>query len=146
LREVVRVLRPGGRASFSVWDAKGVAFALVYEAVRNFGSMDLSLPHGPDFFQLGSSERMQAALEEAGFTETAACSFDQEWTVPDADRYMEAILTGTVRAAAVLAAQSPDARANVRTYIAENLARLGTAAGKTLVPVPAIIGSGKRPD
>ena len=145
LHEVVRVLRPGGRASFSVWDANGVGFTLVYEAVRSRGSMDVSLPHGPDFFQLGSPERMQGALNEAGFTETAAYSFDQEWTVPDADGYIEAILTGTVRAAAVLAAQSPEARIGVRTYIVECLSRLKMAASNPRVPMPAIIGSGKRP-
>jgi len=129
LHEVVRVLRPGGRASFSVWDANGVGFTLVYEAVRNSDRQ----------------ERMQGALNEAGFTETAAYSLDQEWTVPDADGYIEAILTGTVRAAAVFAAQSPEARTGVRTYIVEFLSRLQMAASNPRVPMPAIIGSGKRP-
>jgi len=62
LREMMRVLRPDGRAVLSVWDAAGVGFTLVYEAIRAPGSMDVALPHGPDFFQLGSPERMKAAL------------------------------------------------------------------------------------
>jgi hypothetical protein len=145
LRDVLRVLRPGGRAAFSVWDATGVGFTLVYEAVRSRGSMDVPLPHGPDFFQLGSPERMQTALDEAGFTDTAAYSLDQEWAVPNADGYMDAILTGTVRAAAVLAAQSPEARAGVRAHISDCLTRLQALGGAPRVPMPAIIGSGKRP-
>ena len=84
----------------------GFGFSLVYEAVRARGSMDVTLPHGPDFFQFGSPERMQAALAEAGFAGVAAHSFEQSWHVADADRYVEAILAGTVRARAVLAAQS----------------------------------------
>ncbi len=107
--------------------------------------MDVALPHGPDFFQLGSPKRMQAALAEVGFTDAAAYSFDQDWHVANADRYIESILTGTVRARAVLAAQSGDAAVGVRSYIADYLTRFRSSAGELVVPMPAIIGSGTRP-
>jgi len=145
LREILRVLRPGSRAALSVWDATGFGFGLVYEAVRARGSMDFTLPHGPDFFQFGSPERMLAALAEAGFGETEAHSFHQDWRVANADRYIESILTGTVRARAVLAAQSGAAMEGVRSYIADYLTRFRAAAGELIVPMPAIIGSGPRP-
>jgi SAM-dependent methyltransferase len=144
LREILRVLRPGGRAALSVWDAAGAGLTLVYEAVRVRGSMDVALPHGPDFFQFGSPERMRAALTEAGFADAAAHSFRQDWHVANADRYIESILTGTVRARAVLAAQSGDAAAGVRSYIAEYLTRFRESAGDLVIPMPAIIGSGAR--
>ena len=144
LREMLRVLRPGGRAALSVWDAAGFGFGLVYEAVRARGSMDVTLPHGPDFFQFGSPERMLAALAEAGFADAAAYSFHQEWRVANADRYIESILTGTVRARAVLAAQSGAAAAGVRSYIADYLTRFRSPTGELVVPMPAIIGSGAR--
>ena len=114
------------------------------EAVRARGSMDVALPHGPDFFQFGSPERMQAALAEVGFTDASAYSFDLNWHLANADRYIESILTGTVRARAVLAAQSGDAAAGVRSYIAEYLTRFRSSAGELVVPMPAIIGSGTR--
>ena len=144
LREILRVLRSGGRASFSVWDASGAGFTLVYEAVRACGSMAIPLPHGPDFFQFGSPDRMQAALTESGFVDTAACSFQQEWNVADTDRYIESILTGTVRAAAVLAAQTKEAGIDIRDHIAEFLKRSPAAAGGSAVPLPALVGSGAR--
>ncbi|CAN5279665.1 methyltransferase domain-containing protein [soil metagenome] len=146
LREMLRVLRPGGRAGLSVWDAAGFGFSLVYEAVRARGSMAVSLPHGPDFFQFGSPERMRAALAEAGFAHAEGYSFDQDWKVASADRYIESILTGTVRARAVLVAQSGTAAAGVRSYIADYLTRFRAPAGELVVPMPAIIGSGARPD
>ena len=144
LSEMLRVLRPGGRSALSVWDATGFGFGLVYEAVRARGSMDVTLPHGPDFFQFGSPERMLAGLTEAGFADAAAYSFHQDWRVANADRYIEAILTGTVRARAVLAAQAGAAAAGVRSYIADYLTRFRAPAGELVVPMPAIIGSGAR--
>ncbi len=144
LREMLRVLRPGGRAAVSVWDAAGFGFALVYEAVRARGSMEFSLPHGPDFFQFGTPERMSAALEETGFADVEAYSFDQNWHVANADGYIESILTGTVRARAVLAAQSGAASDGVRSYIADYLTRFRAPTGQLVVPMPAIVGSGAR--
>ena len=146
LREMLRVLHPGGGAAVSVWDAAGAGFTLVYEAVRARGSMDgVTLPHGPDFFQFGSPDRMLAALAEAGFANAVAYSLPQDWHVADADRYIEAILTGTVRARALLASQSGAAAAGVRSYIADYLDRFRATSGELVVPMPAIIGSGTRP-
>jgi hypothetical protein len=107
--------------------------------------MEIALPHGPDFFQFGSPERMRAALAEAGFADAAAHSFQQEWHVADADRYIESILTGTVRARAVLAAQSGAAADGVRSYIGDYLTRFRAPNGELVVPMPAIVGSGTRP-
>ena len=87
---------------------------------------------------------MLAALEEAGFAEAAAYSFHQDWRVANADRYIESILTGTVRARAILAAQSGAAAAGVHAYIADYLTRFRSSAGELVVPMPAIIGSGAR--
>ena len=145
LREMLRVLRPGGRVTLSVWDATGVGLILVYEAIHARGKMDVALPHGPDFFQFGTPERMVAALTEVGFTDPAAYSFSQDWLVGNVDRYVESILSGTVRARAALASQSGAAAADVRSYIANYLTRFRISTGELVVPMPAIIGSGTRP-
>lgn len=144
LREMQRVLRPGRRAAVSVWDAAGAGFTLVYEAVRARGNIDVVLPHGPDFFQFGSPERMKAALVETGFTAVEAYVFHQAWIVADASHYIESVLTGTVRARAVLAAQLNAAEAGVRSYIEDYLIRFRAPDGRLVVPMPAVIGTGTR--
>jgi len=145
LREMHRVLRPGGRVALSVWDSAGAGFTLVYEAIRARGKMDMALPHGPDFFQFGTPERMVAALTEVGFTDAAAHSFPQDWRVASVDRYIECILSGTVRARAALLSQSGAAATGVRSYIADYLSRFRTSTGEFAVPMPAIVGAGTRP-
>jgi SAM-dependent methyltransferase len=145
LREMRRVLRPGSRVALSVWDATGLGLTLVYEAIRARGKMDVALPHGPDFFQFGTPERMVAALTEVGFIGPAAYSFSQDWRVANADLYIESILSGTVRASAALTSQSGATAADVHSYIANYLTRFRTPTGELAVPMPAITGSGTRP-
>ena len=64
LREMRRVVRPGGRIAVSVWDTQTPhnGFGLVYVAVRAHGNLNVPLPHGADFFQFGTVEKMHAAL------------------------------------------------------------------------------------
>lgn len=146
MSEIRRVLRPGGRVAVSVWDVDGVGFTLVYLAVRSRGSMDVPLPHGPDFFQFGTPAKMRAALEETGFADVAARSLEQTWQVANVESYIGAILGGTVRARAVLSAQSAEATEGIRAYIQDYLTRFSVPGKGFMLPMPAIIGGGVRPD
>ena len=59
-------------------------------------------------------------------------------------RIIVAASAGTVRARAVLSAQSDSAEAGVSSYIEEYLVRFRAPSGGLIVPMPAIIGSGTR--
>ena len=73
---------------------------------------------------------MQAALTQAGFADCAAESVAQDWQVDDADQYVDAILSGTVRARAVLAEQSPEAMASVKAFLARRLEEFRRGEGR----------------
>jgi SAM-dependent methyltransferase len=146
LREMQRVVRPGGRIAVSVWDSKDPlnGFGLIYVAVRAHGNINVQLPHGADFFQFGSEEKMQAALSSVGLTDVRATVFDQKWRVRSADQMLGAIFKGAVRSRAILAAQTEAEMRGVRGFFEKTLAELPKDGPDSLVPLPAVIGSGAK--
>jgi len=148
LREMMRVLRPGGRAGISVWEntTPNNGFSLVYAAVRAHGRMDVSLPHGPDYFQFSTDAKMRAALSDIGFTDVQTKFVEQYWRVKSGAQILDAMASGTVRARALLAAQDAAATEKIRGFFEQTLAGLGNAdADGFRVPLPALVGSGAKP-
>src|SRR5262245_34194303 len=64
LAEAHRVLRPGGRLAFTVWDrpAEAVAFGIVLGAVQRHGRLDVPLPPAPPFFPFSDPAESRAVL------------------------------------------------------------------------------------
>ena len=146
LREMVRVVRPGGRVAISVWDSTtpNNGFGLIYVAVRAHGTMNIPIPHGPDYFQFSTDEKMRAALTEVGLTKVGAMRVDQHWNVKSASQYMDAMRGGTVRARAVLAGQTEAATIKIHEFFEQTFAGMANPAGGIDVPLPALIGSGTK--
>lgn len=147
LREMLRVLRPGGRIAVSVWDREDPlnGFGLVYIAVRAHGNLNVALPHGADFFQFGNEDRMRTALHDIGFADVDAKFVEQKWPVRSADHVLDAVLKGAVRSKALLAAQTDAQFSAIRGFFEETLAGLPRDGENYLVPLSAIIGSGTKP-
>lgn len=146
LREMRRVARPGGRIAISVWDSAHPdnGFGLIYRAVGAHGRLDVPLPHGPDFFQFGSEDKMRAALGETGFSDIDATTVDLTWRIGSADDILHAMRVGAVRARALLEAQEASAIDQIRTFLADTIAGMANGAGGYDVPLPAVIGSGAK--
>jgi ubiquinone/menaquinone biosynthesis C-methylase UbiE len=147
LAEMFRVVCPGGRVAISVWDntTPNNGFGLVYAAIRAHGKLDVPVPHGPDYFQFSTKEKMRAALTEIGFTKVETTFFDQQWHVESATQVLEALRKGTVRAGAVLAGQSETAMIGIHHFFEQTLNGLRNPVEGFDVPLPALIGSGAKP-
>jgi ubiquinone/menaquinone biosynthesis C-methylase UbiE len=146
LSEAFRVLKRGGRVAFAVWDTpeRAVGFGAVYAAVRAHGSLDVGLPVGPNFFLFSDPAQSIQALERAGFVSPSCRQIPQVWRIADPDELFQVVTTGTVRAAATLRAQSPEARDAIRAALRDTVT--GYARGQFFeVPMPAIIATAVKP-
>jgi len=144
LREARRVLRPDGRAVFSVWAAPGPenGFGLLLGAIKAHGDLNVPLPHGPDIFQFGAPERLRDALEETGFRGVEAMTAPQVWRVSSPADMFAALIEGTVRTRALCLAQTESARAAIEGALAEGISRFPQVEDGYAVPMPAVVGWG----
>jgi len=146
LREMVRVLRPGGRVALSVWDneTSPTGLGLVYKAVHDYANLNVPLPHGPSIFQFSTLDAMRDALSSVGFADVEATRFAQGWQIQSGRQFLDAACGGTVRTRAVLAAQTDDVIAKIAAFFEAGLAEMRTGDGGFNVPMPAIVGSGTK--
>lgn len=138
LGEARRVLRPGGRFAFTVWakpeEARG--FAIVLGAIQKHGNMNAPIPPGPPFFRFSDEAECRRALTEAGFSNPEARKVPQTWRLGSSDALWEFMTGSTVRTAALLRAQTPQALEAIRAEV--------LASSKRELPMPAVLASATR--
>lgn len=146
MREAFRVLMPGGRVAFTVWNTpeKAVGFGAIYGAVRTHGSLDVGLPAGPNFFLFSDPEQCRRVLNEAGFHAPLVSEINQVWRVSAPEEVFDIILRGSVRAAATLRAQSPEARATIRSTMRDAISAYRNGPWYE-VPMPAVLATAAKP-
>jgi ubiquinone/menaquinone biosynthesis C-methylase UbiE len=146
VREAYRVLTPGGRLAFTVWDTpdKVIGFGAIYEAVRAHGTLDVGLPVGPNFFLFSDPAQCTRVLQAAGFHALSVASVPQVWCVSAPEQVFDATLQGSVRAAATLRGQHPAARAAIRAAVCQMI-RGFRRGHRYEVPMPAVLAAGIKP-
>jgi SAM-dependent methyltransferase len=141
LREAYRVLRQRGYLAFTVWDnpTRALGFAIVRAAIEKHGDPDVSLPPGPPFFRFSDPNESRRTLHDAGFEDVTSLSIPQTWRLPSPDALFGVMYNGSVRNAALLRGQRPDALEAIRREM-----RMQVEAHANEVPMPAMLTYGKK--
>lgn len=142
--EIGRVLKPGGRFAFTVWDAPraGTGFGIILSLIETLG-VAVSLPPAPPYFRFADADEVLSCLEQAGFVDIQTTTVAQHWHHVDPDHLYEAFAQGAVRATAMLTAQPEKTREAIRAAAREQVEAL-KKADRYIIPVPAALSSGRK--
>jgi SAM-dependent methyltransferase len=144
--EALRVLRPSGRFAFTTWAApeQNIAWRLLFDAIRAHGDPNAAKTP-PSGGNLGRPEAVQALLEAGGFAAAAVETVRREWHLKDGRQLVAALARGTVRTAALIAAQPRSAMPAIEAAVAEGAAP-HRRADAFAVPIVALLGQGIKPE
>ena len=106
--------------------------------------MDAPLPPGPSFFLFSDPGQCERSLQAAGFRSATVSKVPQVWRMASPDVPFEAIMNGTVRAAALLRAQTPEALAAIRAA-ARTAASSYERDGAIELMMPAVVAAAEKP-
>lgn len=146
LQQMVRVAKPGARVATSVWvePHPSNGFGLLFGTIKAHADMNVPLPHGPDFFQFSSVEKLSQALSAVGLGEPVVTEVEQFWALEEPMSMVNSFMQGAVRARGLLLAQTDEVRQSVFDAIAHGMAQFESDYGGYRVPMPALIGSGTK--
>ena len=146
VREAFRVLRSGGRYAFSVWTTPDTHefFALVLAAIQTHGNMDVPLPPAPPIFRFSDHDECKTVFGDAGFVDTDVNVITPIWKVTSAQQVLDMIYKSTVRTAAMLELQTPEALEAIHNAILEG-AETYKAGDTYNFAWPAVIALASKP-
>ena len=115
--EAARVLRPGGRAAFSVWDvpARGRWIGVFFDAFTAAGAQPpAGVPAGPSFFRFADEAHFTDLLEGAGLADVAVSTVEFDLHLEDGDELWDGLIEGSVRVRPLILGQSDELQRQIR--------------------------------
>ena len=145
--ELTRVLGDNGRIALSTWDhPERTPFpGALFLAVAQAGApMAEGIPPGPPFFRYADDAAFADLLSDAGLVDVAVTNLTFVHRMPSADTFWDAMLDGTVRAAAQVRGQTPDMQRRIRRAF-DRIVAGHQEGGELALPVSVKIAAGRKP-
>ena len=144
--EATRVLKPGGRAVFSVWDvpSRGRWIGVFFEAFMAAGAHPpAEVPAGPNFFGLADEAEFTALLDGAGLVGVEVGTVEFGLHLDDRDELWDGLIQGSVRVGPMILGQTEELQRQIRGRYDELLEEYRTEDGYD-VPVSVKLAAGTR--
>jgi SAM-dependent methyltransferase len=148
LSEAYRVLRPGGKVSFSAWapPSRTEGFGITLQSVAEVGNPNVDLPEGPDFFRFGNADEAMMTMQTLGFENVESVESEMKWNnVKDGQMLYDVLSNGTVRTKELLRRQSAEQTEAIKSLVAKKYNELTNGATRPL-NMPAVVTSGQKPN
>jgi SAM-dependent methyltransferase len=145
--EAARILVPGGRAAFSVWDepSRSRWLGVLLEAIEEAGAKPpAEVPPGLPIFHFADEGAFSGMLHGAGLADVAVETIEFILHVESGDELWNGLVAGTVRLRPLVLSQTAEMQHAIRAHFDEALDVYRATAGFD-VPVSVKVGSGSKP-
>jgi SAM-dependent methyltransferase len=145
--EAARVLRPGGRVAFTVWDvpSRGRWLGVLLDAIGDAGATPpADVPPGPPLFRFADEGELSGLLDDAGLGDVRVDTIDFVLQLESADELWDGLVEGTVRVRPLVQSQRDEVRRAIRARFDELLEEHRGDTGFE-VSVAVKLGSGRKP-
>lgn len=135
LAEVLRVLRRGGRFTYSTWQGPssgGAALGLILSTYQQHADMDVGLPPAPPMFQFAEPPTRDRMLAAAGFAEIHALDVECVIHLPRAEAIEEFVREGLVRTRLLFERQTPETQRRIVEALIDGARKFETGSGVRL--------------
>lgn len=144
MAEARRVLKPGGRLAYSVWqEAEHSAMTYVFAAIAAHGEPGIALPPGPGATDYADPDRAFPAMKASGFGDLNLVTVDSRWRSEYPAAPFDFFLEGTVRGGALLRPQPEARKAKIRTAVEAMVIVNHGTTGPWDIPIPSVVISGR---
>lgn len=144
--EAWRVLEPGGRAAFTVWDepSRSRWIGVLFEAFMGAGGqLPDDVPHGPPIFKYADDSEFGALFTGAGFDDVSVASHARTLEIADSSELWDGLAEGSVRLRPMMLGQPEELQREIRGRFDELLEAYRTDGGLE-VPVAVKLASGRK--
>ena len=147
IAEAFRVLKPGGKFLFTVWDRpiRSKAFDLIMSALKEEGDLNVPLPEGPDFFKFSDPNTSKEILSNTGFGSFEAQSVEFRWILNSSEELFQAFYRGGIRIGGILRAQKPEVIRKITEKL-EQKTRPFERDKRLEIPISAMLFQAKKVD